>query len=167
MKQHWDKVKDTLNALGYLVKRSDLDGIDLYFTNSPEERHSKHTKNLLKVVNSVQPGGQCNMKVALGRILEGYHPERIKEQDKGLFSRKKKKQKWGLSVYVFTDGLWNGHDELCGVHEPIATLVNKLTKHEMLENHVGIQFIRFGNNPTGARRLKRLDSGLREFGVTK
>ncbi|KAF2793632.1 kinase-like protein [Melanomma pulvis-pyrius CBS 109.77] len=166
MKDHWDKVKDTLNALGYLVKRSDLDGIDLYFTNSPEEGHSKHMKKLIKVFNGVHPGGECNMKVALGKILERY-PERIKEQDKVLFSRKRKKQKWGLSVYVFTDAQWNGHDELCGVHEPIATLVNKLIKHEMLEHHVGIQFIRFGNDAVGARRLERLDSGLRDFGVSK
>jgi hypothetical protein len=167
MKPYWNKVKDTLNALGYLVKRSDLDGIDLYFTNSPEEGHSRDRKNLIKVFNSIKPAGRCNMKVALGKILEAYHPKRPKE-GKGFLFRKKGKQKWGLSVYVLTDGVWeDGQDELCGVYEPIATIVNKLTKESLTEHHVGIQFIRFGDSKTGAKRLGRLDRGLRELGVLK
>jgi hypothetical protein len=168
MKPYWNQVRDTLNALGYLVKRSDLDGIDLYFTNSPEEGHSKDRKNLIKVFNGIKPAGQCNMKVALGKILEAYRPQCVKKEEKGFFSRKKGKKKWGLSVYVLTDGVWeDGQDELCGVYEPIATILNRLNKKGLTENHVGIQFIRFGNSEIGAKRLARLDRGLREMGILK
>lgn len=167
MKQHWDKVRDTLKALGYLVKRSDLDGIDLFFTNSPEEGHSRDRKNLIKVFNSVKPAGQCNMKVALGKILEAYRPKLPKES-KGLLFRKKGKHKWGLSVYILTDGVWeDGEDELCSVHEPIETILNKLTRKSLNSDHVGIQFIRFGDSAIGAARLTRLDCGLRTLGIVK
>jgi len=167
MKPHWNKVKDTFNALAYLVKRADLDGIDLYFTNSGYEAHSKDRKGLMKVFNTVKPEGKCIMKLALGKILESYRPEPMMVQTRGLFSRKKK-LKWGLSVYVLTDGVWNdGVDELCGVHEPIATLVKRLSKNGMMEHHVGIQFIRFGDDVTGKRRLNSLDNGLRRFKIKK
>jgi hypothetical protein len=165
MKPHWDDVRNTLNALAYLVKGADLDGMDLYFANSGYEAHSKDCKGLMKVFNTVNPEGRCVMKVALGKILEGYKPERMVVQTRRPFSRNKK-QKWGLSVYVLTDGVWDdGVDELCGVHEPIATLVRKLRKNGMMGNNVGIQFIRFGNDATGKRRLSSLDNGLRKFKI--
>jgi hypothetical protein len=159
MNPYWNQVRDTLNALGYLVKRSDLDGINLYFTNSPEEGHSKDRKNLIKVFNGVKPVGQCNMKEC---------NMKVKKEGKGFFLRKKGKKKWGLSVYVLTDGVWeDGQGELCGVYEPIATILNRLNKKDLTENHVGIQFIRFGNSEIGAKRLARLDRGLREMGILK
>lgn len=172
MEPYWDKVTDTLNALGYLVKRSDLDGIDLYFTNSAIKSHSRDRKKLIKDFKKVKPGGRCNMKVALGKILERYHPAEIKDLNKDpgrkVLSRKPKDQKWGLSVYVLTDGVWeDDHDELCGVHKPIATLIQELTKYGMSEAHVGIQFIQFGENEKGTRRLRSLDCGLRSFGIDK
>ena len=167
MKPHWNKVKDTLNALAYLVKSADPDGIDLYFTNSGYEAHSKDRKGLMKVFNTVKPEGKCIMKIALGKILESYKLEPMMVQNGRLFSRKKK-QKWGLSVYVLTDGVWDdGVDELCGVHEPIATLVRKLSKNGKMEHHVGIQFIRFGDDATGKKRLDSLDNGLRRFKIKK
>jgi hypothetical protein len=172
MRPHWDKVKDTLNALGYLVKRSDLDGIDLYFTNSAIKSHSRDRKKLMKDFKRAKPGGRSNMKVALSKILEQYRPEDVKYQNadlgRKLFSRKLKEQKWGLTVYVLTDGVWeDDYDELCGVHKPIATLVQGLTKYGMVGAQVGIQFIQFGNNEKGTRRLRSLDSGLRDFGIDK
>jgi len=167
MKPHWNRVKDTLNALGYLVKSSDLDGIDLYFTNSSDEAHSKDRRKLIHTFNRVTPRGICHMSLALGKILDGY-PERTKDQDWGFFSRKKKK-KWGLNVYVFTDGVWDKRhdDELCGVHEPIAILLKKLAKENMVDHHVGIQFVQFGNDRMGTNRLDRLDRGLKKFGISK
>lgn len=181
MSEHWNNVKDVIQALGYLVKESDRDTMDLYFTNSSEEAHCEDTSTLMSTLDRVTPGSnKCDMKRALGMILEKHHPENMKEQEKNTkkqekkwkpFSSKKKKrkkkEKRGVNIYVLTDGVWQERPPpLCGVEKPIKIMVEKLTAHGWLESHVGIEFISFGSHPTGIKRLKRLDSGLKEFGVT-
>lgn len=177
MKEHWPDVKRVFKALAYLVKKSDLDGMDLSFTNSPDEGHSEKTSTLLKSLDEIVPSGQCDMKMALGMILERLHPvleryhsENLREQERKQkkFSKKKKKKKRGVTIYVFTDGVWQDRPDLCGVEEPIKTIVDKLNSEGMMKCHVGIQFIRFGTHTLGGSRLKRLDSRLRrDYGITK
>jgi hypothetical protein len=105
------------------------------------------------------------MKMALGRILEGVG-KNLDEHNKkwSLFSSKKKK--WGVSIYILTDGVWqSGPQPLCGVEEPIAKIVEKLTEYDSLSSKVGIQFICFGNDPVGTARFGQLDSDLERFGI--
>jgi len=62
-----------------------------------------------------------------------------------------------MVVYVLTDGAWSKGSD---AKTPIESLVNTLVRLEKQRYQVGIQFIRFGNDPDGQRMLKYLDSGL-------
>lgn len=62
-----------------------------------------------------------------------------------------------LSLYILTDGVWQPG---CTLVTEIKTLVSLLQEHKLSNKHIGIQFIRFGNDPRGTRRLQKLDSGL-------
>lgn len=174
MKKHWKDAKRLVKALGYLVKESGRDGMDLYFTNSSEEAHCGDTSTLMSTLNSVTPGSyKCDMKRALGMVLEKYYPENMKIQEEKwspfLDSRKKKtkNEKRGVNIYVLTDGVWQERPQpFCGVENPIKTMVEKLEAHYSLGYHVGIEFISFGSDPVGIQRLKQLDSKLDEYDIT-
>ena len=62
-----------------------------------------------------------------------------------------------LSLYVLTDGVWETRADL---QQVIRTLVDNLIQHNHTNKQIGIQFIRFGNDDRGIKRLERLDSGL-------
>jgi hypothetical protein len=74
----------------------------------------------------------------------------------------------GRLQHLYPDnGVWSqGEDDLCGVQEHIQILVNKLIDSGKLK-HVGIQFIRFGNDPAGKERLRRLDDELLGYNIEK
>jgi len=63
-----------------------------------------------------------------------------------------------LSVIVFTDGMW-GHGDKTGangVHIPVKTLIDELKSRGLPRTHVTVQFVRFGEDEDGARRLRYL-----------
>jgi hypothetical protein len=154
--------------LAYLVKRKDPDGIEVHFTSNPSNKcRNKDRKPLLAHLNTIIPSGQWNIGCTLGQILSDYDwtfpPER-----KGLLTwrgkTRKKMKKWGVNIYVFTDGVWEEGD---GWLADIVESINKLLDGGVEPRRIGIQFIQFGNDQEGTQRLKLLDDGLREHGVLK
>jgi hypothetical protein len=163
MESYWNDVVHTFGALAYLVKEMDPDGIELRFVNScSEDGQAKHRKQLRKKLEKVKPGGQCDMGIALNKILPRCYPDRV---DKRSSWRGRPVEKAGFNIYILTDGVWSqGEDDLCGVQKHIQILVEKLKASGKLK-HVGIQFIRFGNDRAGKERLRRLDDELVKYNI--
>jgi hypothetical protein len=166
MRPHWSNVKRAFEALAYLVKKSDYDGIDLRFTNHVAvERSAKHRKPLIATLNGIQPGGKCDIGLTFGRIIHGIDLENKSQAKKGTLSRHlQRKKKWGTSIYVLTDGMWEEESNwLRGMVDPLRKLIDR----DVQNGQVGVQFIQFGNDPDGTARLKTLDEGLNRHGVSK
>jgi hypothetical protein len=69
MKQFRHKVKEVFGSLAYLVKGLDHDGIDLYFTKSPDIMHGHRRGPMLAKLNSIDYlGGKTNMEATLCRV---------------------------------------------------------------------------------------------------
>jgi hypothetical protein len=77
MQPYRDNVRNTFQALAYIVKGLDSDGIDVYFTMSSLKGHDKHRGPLLTLFDGIPfHGGQSNMEYTLTRILEGNKKKR-------------------------------------------------------------------------------------------
>lgn len=156
MKPHWPRVRIVFETLGYLVKRHDPDGIEICFTNCTVSDRHRDRERLLDLFDNVPLRRHDSIQVPLAKILERCTKGNTRSS---IFNRKKQ---WGVSIYVLTDGNWSGDDDsLCG----IPGLIKKTVDNLMSRCKLGIQFIQFGNDPVGTKRLERLDDGLKEHGV--
>ena len=159
MRAHRKDVVTVVSLLAYMLKALDSDGIDVCFTQSLQRINSGRSTKLSASVDQVNYMGVCDMRICLGRIMREY-------KDKfgtttplpGRWYKKvgfREAQK-PLSFYVLTDGKWPPHD----VGPVIKNLVDTMVEKKLPKEHVGIQFIRFGEDPQGIARLDRLDHGL-------
>lgn len=177
MKKHWTEVVNVFKGLANIVHNVDPDGIDIYFTNSSDVYHRKRMgwdrnnwQKLIPKIQQRQLAGTCDMKVALQSVLSDFSanldPPTEKPRNGNRISRflsplssTQAKPKKGLSVYVLTDGIWqDSPPPVCGVEQPIRHVVEKLDQNSHLDAMVGIQFIRFGEDPRGRDRMDLLDS---------
>ena len=155
MAPHWKGLIRVFEALSYILKDVDPDGLDLSFTISRETLTKiKRTSKLVEMVKSraKQLKGTTDMNLRLTELLDAYQTEL--EKKKGFFFGK---SILPLNLYILTDGIWEPNCDAAG---PIKNLVNKLNKLDKGRVQVGIQFISFGNDPQALERLDVLDSGL-------
>lgn len=157
MRPYRREVEETFAVLAHLVKRLDRDGMDLHFTNSSVTDHGYHRRSMLPKLNKVVYRGKTYMDLTLGKVLEGSNVKRSSLS--ALFRRENNSAK---SIYILTDGKWCGEDDsLCG----IPKLVESATANIGSRWKLGIQFIQFGSDEVGTRRLKQLDDDLQELGI--
>lgn len=158
MKQHWDDVIALFWELAYIAKRLDNNGLEMYFTVSEDIKSFKHTKPAVSHLTSMRQSTYSNIDMRLGQILRKYQkslePQKDWKRALGLKSESVKP----LSLYIFTDAAWQG----CDAVAPIEAMIEKLGQLALPKEQVGIQFIRFGNDPNGIKKLEYLDSGLRK-----
>jgi hypothetical protein len=154
MEKHRAEARRTFEALAYLVKELDPDGIEVHFTKSRSVGHRRHRNKLLGLFDGVKFEGQSSMEATLSRILE--MPKR-KSWSFPSLSRHSVKEK---SVIVLTDGKWLGN-KVDGMPELIKRQVTKAGSKRSL----GIQFIQFGDDDLGTSRLRELDDQLEQHGV--
>src|SRR5262245_2949218 len=170
----WRSLIRVFSALAGVVKHADPDGLDVVFATSLDRYHGGKRKTLTPEIQKRKPSGACDMKEAIQDVVDRFWRELETSQEKrwsrelfGRFTTRSSnppKVKRGLSIYVLTDGVWQGTDgpsPVCGVDEAIRHIVKKLHENKYLDCKVGIQFIRFGNVPVGIDRLRILDSGLK------
>ena len=156
MKEYWREVRSLLDLLGYLVKTRDPNGVDLYFT-CPGRKYLKikTTTELLEAFDRNQPNGSSNMSATLSSIVRDYQIELAKSHtSKSMLAKLKPKAVRPLSLYVFTDAIWQ---PVCEVEPVVISLVNAIKKKNGLKTEAGIQFIRFGDDPRCQSRLVQLD----------
>ena len=158
MKEHWDDVIDLFSVFAYIAKRLDDNGLEMYFTVSEHKQTFKRTSPAVSHLKAMRPSTSSNIDIRLGSILGKYQAalERQRERTGSFWPREKHVKP--LSLYVFTDAAWPG----CDAVAPVEAMIEKLKYLMLPKEQVGIQFIRFGNNPIGIERLKYLDSGLRK-----
>lgn len=157
MSKYWDDVEKCASLLAFCTTRFDDDGIDLSFMFSNKEKNTKGYKSISKLVQGNRPpehhtgSSQLNQKnninAVLGKILREYQ-RKIR-----AYAPHPKK----LVLFVLTDGDWLPHSD---AREPLRDLAKAIEKHELPQNQVGVQFIRFGNSKHGSKRLSDLDDFL-------
>lgn len=160
---HWEKTADTFRALEYPASQVDPDGIELYFTSEPGRGyrslwnkfsmlHRGERKSLVDSVIDRKKAGDdiCHMEFSLSTILE-----KVKKRLSSWHQRE-------TSIYILTDAVWDDPTEryLCGVENPIRSLVNEMCNKNIMRTHVSLQFILFGEKAVSKRRLKYLDDDL-------
>ena len=162
MKPHWQVMSELCRYLMWTVKKYDKRGVDLHFTVSNEKHiNSKKSRKLAShLVNKPRPAG-CDMGARLGKILDVY-ADTMRNYRNARAGRKKrasieKGSLKELSVYVLTDGLWQEQSDVKG---PIEALVATMIELKYPRRQVGIQFIRFGDDPRAIEKLRCLDDGL-------
>lgn len=156
MKQHWSSLKSLCSLLFEIVKDYDPDGVDFYFTVSQtQKRNFTNRRQLEAFLARKEPqSGPCNMSNRLGLILQAYQ-DRLRHRDRftSVFHRKVRP----ISIYILTDGQWELGPDPSNV---IRNLVDQMGNLMITKEQVGLQFIRWGNDPEVQKRLERLDSGL-------
>ena len=156
MQPHWNEARRVFEALAYLVKTMVPSGIELRFTNSCEhDSREKDRKKLIKTFDKVKPSGQGQLGIALNKILPKYRQNQTNLRSSWY---QRAEERPAVNIYIFTDGIWSpGHHCLSVIQEHITNLVDHLWKAGKLQ-HVGIQFIRFGDDEIGQQRLEYLDN---------
>lgn len=162
---------DAVNAMAYLFKMLDPDGIDVSCTSSPDkkERCTTATKavNFVKKSFSEGNGDDCHIERALEAILssvrKGWAPDRISTIRAPFnIDSKTSSRDRGVSVYILTDGRWEptSDDGVCGADKPIQVMINQMKNQGVGRTRVSLQFAKFGDHPVGAQRLEKLDDDI-------
>ncbi|ETS74006.1 hypothetical protein PFICI_13872 [Pestalotiopsis fici W106-1] len=159
MKAHLSDIIHMAGAMISLAKKADPNGVELIFTSAPDDVKKKsrfsfqsETRHLVDRINArfrnkTLPKN-THMEDRLGTVLE-----RIARNEKQT------------SVYVLTDGVWQESDEPGGgVENPIKNLISSLNDGKRNRTAVTIQFIQFGNDAEGRKRLEWLDDELPNSG---
>ena len=159
MSPHWNDMASVFSILAYMVKTCDPDGIDLYFTMSPDKYHNRNSSPLVEIVEKRGCQGSSNISFRLDSILSDYK-SKLKDQYGLRTSHSRfapKKDVRPLNLYIFTDGRWRPK---CDPSSAIKNLVDLLVDLKLEATQVGIQFISFGDNKADLRRLEHLDDEL-------
>ena len=159
MQAHRKEVFDVTSLLIYMLKLKDPDGLDLYFTQSTQKVHSGKSSKLSAAVYEAKFKGMSDMRNRLSRILQE-HKSKFSTTSNPTAQWYRKaghpKAQKPLSFYILTDGLWQPND----VGSVIENLVDEMRGKGLPKDHVGIQFIQFGEDEQGTARLSHLDHGL-------
>ena len=161
-----------VHGLSYLVKEVDSDGFQISCTSDPQQKETcKSSSDAVSFVkNKFANGGEasCLMELALDTVLNA-----IIDKLPGSGSQKKRNSLMSFprfgsgskatTIVVFTDGAWGSSAEsVCGVDAPIERCIRRMKKLDIERTHVALQFLRFGSDPVGKKRLHILDDELKK-----
>ena len=149
MKDHWDDVISLFSVLAYFVKGLDNDKLEMYFTVSKNKITFKDTTPAVSQLKKIKPDTCCNFNIRLMEVLRNYQ-DNLEPRARRMFSWSKSKVVKSLSLYVFTDAAWQGYDAVA----PVEAMIEKLKNLGFPKKQVRIQFIRFGNDEIGIKRLE-------------
>jgi hypothetical protein len=161
MRTHWDEMCQLFGILAYMVKKSDEDGIDMYFTMTEQKYNSKDVSDLVDIVSKRKNhlDGHSNINLRLDQVLSEYN-RALKNEimlRKAGSAYAPADDKKPLTIYVFTNALWSKRSDPT---KAIKNIVDSLVSLGCAKSRVGIQFISFGKNQEALDRLDRYDSGL-------
>ena len=159
MKQYKDKMERLISLLAYMVKRSDKDGLDIFYTQTVTKVNSQRSSKLSASIHQEAFAGVSDMRGRLQTILQEHINKfgTLIQAPKPLFGRQPPPQpQRPLSFYILTDAKWQPTD----VGRLIKDLVQSMRAKGCPKEHVAIQFIRFGEDQTSIAKLDELDHGL-------
>ncbi|KAF4982069.1 hypothetical protein FDECE_17584 [Fusarium decemcellulare] len=147
METHMKQVAKTARVISYVAKVTDDNGMDLYFASDPTQpkncSSSRAIESAIKAEGTVE--GECNMFKCLHDILESVWENGLKP----------------TSIYVYTDGVWESDDDH-QVDILIKQSIKRLVDAKKLPSTLMFQFIQFGNDEKGTKRLQDLDDNCTE-----
>ncbi|KAK7911645.1 Protein kinase domain-containing protein [Apiospora marii] len=165
MAQHWKQVMYWATVLLKRVMDYDDDGVEMYFSqgdrkNQVKQKRRQKIAEFEKAMRSATPDPNSNpLGYSLPFALQYIFMESSQKSDT-------KHQ----TIFVFTDGIWEGGNE-AGVESVIKSHMKKMGwfNSEVVEQvqeqkPLSIEFIRFGHDPNGIERLRRLDDDLVQEG---
>ncbi len=138
----------------------DPDGLDLYLTTESSKLRPKTPEKFLQYLRERPANGFPDFRQRFAKIIEKYQSKFGKSNYRKKLMHPNStpsRNPRPLSLYVLTDGVW---DPRCTLITEIQNLVALLQEHKLPNKYVGIQFIRFGNDPEGKKRLRKLDAEL-------
>jgi hypothetical protein len=161
MAQYRYRLTFVVETLEMLVHGLDEDGIDMHFTIGDLANSIRKAKDSSTIAKALLEDNRwrsteiwttdmaANLKVIYDEHLEALGP------------LKKKK-----TVYVLTDGKWDGLDDKSQVRTDFVQFLNDLDAkwqgigRQMDRHHFTIQFIQFGEDKDATARLTELDDQL-------
>ncbi|KAL1606266.1 hypothetical protein SLS60_003668 [Paraconiothyrium brasiliense] len=181
---YWAEAIYLLETLVLMAKRSDKDGMDLYFT-IPDQRKSrdrpfqatlqgaKSESQFRKAMEEKDPKKglwtDTDMIAPIENIFDEFlNPSEDLKQLKSIMKRPKKTQggSKALTLLILTNGTWGAMDP-DAINGCIEKLLKDLSERGLIGNskkgfdrHVSIEFIQFGDDPTVTERLRALDDGM-------
>ena len=165
-------VKNLPRLLCYLAKTKDDDGVDLHYFHEPSAglRKCKKSSEIFESITRRPFRGTTTPTRTVRNVLNAYKGKLDQYRHRRSHSKRSstKGLPWGsseperpkpLSVYVLTDGVWEDDQQLGQPYldDTIRSLVEALKASGCEKDHVGVQFISFGNHQHGLQRLRALD----------
>lgn len=171
MQQYEGAVIATVTGMAHILEKADEDGLDVTFTsNWNQTEHGRRAENLAAIVKSNFHKGDDTCFIEQGilalidKVIEDLPSKEAKKGRALLNSFRRKKRGRPVSIYVLTNGIWNSSPDatngVCGADRPIRRLIRKLQDSNLHKNQATLQFIRFGDDATGIKRLTSLDDDL-------
>lgn len=177
MKSHWAEVKFVIEVLIWRVLGYDSDGIELFFTD-PNSSHlsmgpskKQSVEQFLDAIRNARPtlrSTETELRPGLNKIMSNYHTAGKPR-----------------TVFILTDGAWEGMPYESNIEDWVTNSVCELARQDpkTLQSPsrestgsfwqrdfeklrpITFQFIAFGHNPIGKRRMKRMDDLMAERGL--
>lgn len=142
MEPHMPQVKRAARVITYVTKATHENGVDVRIASSMDKKlnykDSSGIEATIEKTNIV--AGGCTMGLCIGNILAGVLRRAMNP----------------TSIYIYTDGVWEPGEE-DKVESEIYRAIDFLAKHELPPARLMLQFIRFGDDREGVRRLQHLD----------
>ena len=163
MLDHWNQLKALYKDLVYMIKKKKLDpnGSRLRFISSDYTIEKMNTTQMVEKVTFQKPKirGMTDFAKRIENVLLNY----LNKLEKDNSTRP-------ITIYVLTNGVWetswasksDKDHPLERSATAVANAVQRLDKLHAPDTQVGIQFIRFGNDRNGKRRLAYLDAKLKK-----
>jgi hypothetical protein len=163
MSKHKGEVLDMIEALSWLLKQTDPDGIELSISSSANPYHARTTSSLMAFLENTSTWSQ---KTQADYILDTVS-KRVETYWKSIGRRLIRRRPKPLNIFVLTDGMWETSTSNTVVAEAGYMRLEEVARCLMAANlprtFYSIQFIRFGNDRSGASYLKHLDDIGRDF----
>ncbi|KAK8041732.1 hypothetical protein PG993_006255 [Apiospora rasikravindrae] len=169
MQNHRGEVDKLAKALSYLMKQLDPNGVEVYFTSNPKLKtvcdSSSKVEGLLNKTFSHGHGAYCQMERTLENVFRDVKSKLLNSGEANSSSRQHLRDRLmngakasGVSIYVLTSGVWDcSEDGTCGVEKPIENMIAWMREHDVGRTEASIQFVRFGADTRGIKRLTILD----------
>ncbi|KAL8934995.1 MAG: hypothetical protein Q9211_004940 [Gyalolechia sp. 1 TL-2023] len=139
---------------------SDEDGLDIHFTQTTHKATSRRSSAISSSIYQQPFVGVSDMRGRLQNILQGYIDRFgtlvTPSKPSWLGRHQPPHPQRPLSLYVLTDAKWQPTD----VGGFIKDMIQSMKAKDCPKEHVGIQFIRFGEDPASITKLDDLDHGL-------
>ncbi|KAK8139416.1 serine/threonine protein kinase [Apiospora sp. TS-2023a] len=173
MQNHRGEVGKLAKVLSYLMKHLDPNGVEVYFTSNPKQKFicetSTKVESQLSRCFSHGHNAHCQMEHTLDTVFKDVKSKLLRSGEGQSSSSRHIRDRLtgakasGVSIYVLTSGVWDRSEEgNCGVEKPIESLIAFMKTHELGRTEASIQFVRFGADARGIKRLTVLDDKLPE-----